>query len=139
MPLPGPRLLVVDDNEKFAEVVEAAGTQRGYAVRCATDGKIAMQVCRDFKPEVIVLDVVMPEADGVEFINWHAASGQTAKLVVVSGVNPVYANLAAMIAKARGFTSVTVLDKPVRLKALFDAVSAGIQSDPALLGKPQVD
>ena len=72
--------------------------------------------------DVIVLDVVMPVMDGVEFMQWLGEEGCRARLVVVTGYNPHYGRLAEKLGQAKGIGSVTVLNKPVRLHQLLVAI-----------------
>ena len=59
-------ILVVDDEPHIREVVRYALEREGYAVREASDGLQAMQEVRRRPPALVVLDVVMPELDGIE-------------------------------------------------------------------------
>ena len=115
-------LLVVDDEVAFAEVVREAASRNGFAVAVAHNGVDARLRYTEFQPDVIVLDIVMPEADGIEFIEWLGTQGATARLLVVTGYNPSYAKLAERLAEARGLSSVSVLTKPVRIATLLTAL-----------------
>ena len=59
-------ILVVDDEEVLAELLAAALRHRGWEVRTASDGWQALDVARDFDPDVVVLDIQMPGLDGME-------------------------------------------------------------------------
>jgi two-component system, OmpR family, response regulator len=61
-----PRVLVVDDDPHLREVVGFALTQAGYAVEEAADGRAALEAFRRRAPALLVLDVMMPEMDGME-------------------------------------------------------------------------
>ncbi len=62
------RVLVVDDERAIREVVDAALTQAGFLVRGAADGMDALTAVRDWEPECILLDVMMPKIDGLALI-----------------------------------------------------------------------
>ncbi len=115
------RVLVVDDNKDFAAVIVTALERQGYTVRVAESGLKATTICRDFAPETIVLDIVMPDMDGVEFINWLAKDGYEARLIIVSA-HSRYTDLAEKMASIRGVTIAAVLPKPVRLPILMAAI-----------------
>jgi CheY-like chemotaxis protein len=121
------RVLIVDDNKEFAEVITTAVERGGYAVRVAKTGLKAIELCRDFAPEAIILDIVMPEMDGVEFIDWLAKTGYVAQLIIVSA-HSRYTDLAEKLAAVRGLTIAAVLPKPVRLPVLMAALKAEPQS-----------
>ena len=116
------RLMVVDDEPRFAAFVREAAEGVGMQVEMAGNGEEAKTVYRRFDPDVIVLDVVMPVMDGVEFVQWLGEEGCRARLVVVTGYNPHYGRLAEKLGQAKGIGSVTVLNKPVRLHQLLVAI-----------------
>ena len=64
------KILMVDDEKDFTSLMklflEDAG---GYEVRVENDGGVALEAAREFKPELILLDVVMPDIDGGEVAN----------------------------------------------------------------------
>jgi CheY-like chemotaxis protein len=66
-PSDSPRLkiLVADDNADAAESLALLLQSRGHAVRTAPDGRRAVEVAEDFHPDVVLMDVAMPELDGV--------------------------------------------------------------------------
>jgi DNA-binding response OmpR family regulator len=60
------RILVVDDEPDAVELVEFNLTAAGYDIMSATDGKEALRKARAAAPDLIVLDVMMPQVDGLE-------------------------------------------------------------------------
>lgn len=59
------RVLVVDDEALFTELVSATLDRRGdYVTKAVNDPREAIAIARDFQPDVILLDVMMPEMDG---------------------------------------------------------------------------
>jgi DNA-binding response OmpR family regulator len=65
---PPPRLLVVDDERPIREMLELGLTSRGFDVRSVADGPAAIPVIREWKPELIVLDVMLPKVDGFSML-----------------------------------------------------------------------
>ena len=77
--LVGGRLLLVDDEPSIRETVSRYLRFVGYEVRTAATGRDAVLAVRDFQPELILLDVMLPDADGYELIGRLRADGlQTA-------------------------------------------------------------
>jgi len=62
------RVLVVDDEATLAELVTMALRYEGWEVRTAADGRSAVKVARDFRPDAVVLDIMLPDFDGLEVL-----------------------------------------------------------------------
>ena len=63
------RALVVDDEEMLKELVSMALKMIGWEVQSAGDGPSALNIARDWQPDVLVLDIMMPGFDGLELLN----------------------------------------------------------------------
>lgn len=59
-------ILVVEDDETLRETIDYNLTNQGFEVVTATDGRVALEVAREHKPELILLDVMLPGIDGFE-------------------------------------------------------------------------
>ncbi|MGQ0847640.1 MAG: response regulator transcription factor [Actinomycetota bacterium] len=64
----GARILVVDDEPRVREVVAGYLTRDGYRVRTAADGLTARQYLDEFKPDLVVLDLMLPGMSGIDFL-----------------------------------------------------------------------
>ena len=62
------RALVVEDEAPLADVLSLALNYEGWDVRSAPDGLSAVRIARDFRPDVVVLDVGLPDIDGLEVL-----------------------------------------------------------------------
>lgn len=60
------RILVVDDEQIVTEVVERYLQREGYEVKIAYDGAQALKIAREWNPHLIVLDLMLPEIDGLD-------------------------------------------------------------------------
>ena len=58
------RILLVDDDPDFVEAVKVIVENGGYQVQVAYDGKEGLEAVKEYKPDLIVLDVMMPVMDG---------------------------------------------------------------------------
>jgi DNA-binding response OmpR family regulator len=61
-----PRVLVVEDDEEIAQVLQRSLRLEGYEVRLAGDGEAALDVASSFVPDLVVLDLGLPKLDGME-------------------------------------------------------------------------
>lgn len=77
------RILVVDDVPQNVRLLEAVLAPRGYDVVSATDGDRALELVRSSKPDLVLLDIMMPEPDGYEVCRRLRADDETAVLPVI--------------------------------------------------------
>jgi len=61
-------ILVVDDDMGMREFLEIMLTQEGYRVKCAKEGKEALEICKTWKFDLAITDLKMPKVDGIEFL-----------------------------------------------------------------------
>lgn len=61
-----PRVLVVEDDEDIAQVLQRSLRMEGYEVRVARDGEAALEEAARFHPDLVVLDLGLPKLDGIE-------------------------------------------------------------------------
>src|SRR5512147_1733744 len=80
-------IMVVDDEKRLVSLVETYLTQEGYHVVAAYNGMDALTVARREKPDLIVLDVMMPEMDGYEFMRRHRAENNTPIVLLTARVD----------------------------------------------------
>ena len=116
------RLLIIDDEADFTVAVRRVAERLGFTVEVASGGEAFKNSCREFDPTVIVLDMVMPEVDGTELILWLAAAQSHARIIIVSGFTPLYAQSAQHLGEANGLNPITRLSKPVSLADLSAAL-----------------
>jgi DNA-binding response OmpR family regulator len=64
------RILVVEDEPSLAEVVSLYLQRGGYQVQIATDGKQAMQILEKQIPDFVIMDIMLPEIDGLSLTRW---------------------------------------------------------------------
>ena len=65
-------ILVVDDEERIRALLQAYLTQEGFRVLTAANGKLALPMVEQEHPDIILLDIMMPEMDGYEFIRIYS-------------------------------------------------------------------
>jgi DNA-binding response OmpR family regulator len=119
------RLLIIDDEVDFGKFVSRVASALGYQVEITTRGEDFMAAVLRVPPDVIILDIVMPQMDGVELIRWLAARRSPARIIVVTGFNPHYAKMVAGLGTAHGILSITTLVKPISIADLKVALMDG--------------
>ena len=81
------RVLVVDDETKLARLVRGYLEQDGYEVATAANGREALLISREFEPDLIVLDLMMPEMDGWEFMRHLRRERDTPVIMLTARVD----------------------------------------------------
>src|SRR3990172_1511795 len=79
-------ILVVDDEERLTSLVKAYLAQEGFRVVTARNGREALFIARQEKPDLIVLDLMMPEMDGYEFMRLHRKERETPIILLTARV-----------------------------------------------------
>ena len=77
------RVLIVDDELDIREFVQYNLVKEGYEVACATNGREAVEVAVEFRPHLILMDMMMPEMDGRAACLALRANPSTAKSMIV--------------------------------------------------------
>jgi len=80
------KIMVVDDEPRLVSVVEAYLEQEGFEVATASNGQDALFAARESKPDLIILDVMMPEMDGYEFMRAHRREAETPIILLTAKV-----------------------------------------------------
>ncbi len=82
-------ILVVDDEPRLTNLVRGYLEGEGYGVVTAANGRDALFAARDHKPDLIVLDLMMPEMDGWEFLRLHRQERNTPIIMLTARVDDV--------------------------------------------------
>ena len=77
------RIVVADDDPIVTKFLSAVFREEGYEVRVAEDGEQALRVVRDSRPDLVILDIVMPYQDGFEVCQQMRAEAQTRQVPVI--------------------------------------------------------
>jgi len=115
-------LIVIANDAPSIAKVKAVAEENGYEVRVADHADEFKDTLDSFDPAVIVLDIVMPEVDGIELIGWLAEHGSTARIVVLAD-NALYARLARSLCDARGLILAAGSAKPIQMADLEAALA----------------
>ena len=116
-----PKILIVDDDPDIIEILRYNLSLAGYEVKAASNGKEAIKKAKIFIPEIILLDVMMPEMDGIEACRLirEIPSLNNSRIIFLSARNEDYTQLSAFDAGADDYIS-----KPVKPKILLKKISS---------------
>jgi DNA-binding NtrC family response regulator len=112
------KLLVIDDQTGITKVVEMIARQLGLNARSLNSSAQATETFIAFQPDVVMLDMIMPEKDGIDVLNEVLLTGIPVKIILTSGFSDAYLRLAAGVAKFHDNENVSILRKPFRREEL---------------------
>ncbi len=113
------RVLLVDDEVDFVEPLARRLEARGYAVTVAHDGSAATRVAHEQSPDVVVLDVRLPGADGVSVLRRLKLAHPATEVILLTGHGDVGSGIAGMRLGAFDY-----LLKPVEIDVLCERLQA---------------
>ena len=129
------RILVVDDEQDIIELLEYNLTKEGYDVRTANNGMKAIEEAKDFLPQLILMDIMMPKMDGVEACRKirEIPKLKESYVIFLTARSEEFSEIAAFEAGADDF-----ITKPIKPRALISRVSAFFRSSKATTEKESV-
>jgi len=129
-------ILIVDDEIGIRELLSEILQDEGYRVVVAENAAQARQLRNQGRPALVLLDIWMPDTDGVTLLKEWGSNGQlTMPVVMMSGHGTIETAVEATKIGAHSF-----LEKPITMQKLLKAVEAGLarngtQAGPAVLGR----
>lgn len=116
------RLLVLDDDVSVNATICAIAARAGFETRSTTHAEEFFQLVADWQPSHLIVDLVMPDVDGVETLHRLALSGHQGIVIVTSGLGGRVLEAASRAAEENGLRVSGVLPKPftpARLRSLL--------------------
>jgi two-component system OmpR family response regulator len=111
------RALVVDDEAMLTDLVRMAFKFEGWEVETAAAGRAALQIAREFQPDVVVLDIMLPDIDGMSVLSRLRASGHEMPVVFLTARDAMDDRVAGLMAGGDDY-----LTKPFSLDELLARV-----------------
>lgn len=121
MSLDGIKILIVDDEEDIQEFIQYNLKKEGAITKTASNGKESLECLSSFRPDLILLDIMMPEMDGVELCQIIRAKEEFKQVII-----------AFLTARSEDYSQIAALDvggddyitKPIRPKVLVSRLRA---------------
>ena len=122
-----PSVLVVDDEDQLRRLIREILEQAGYQVTEARDGKEAVLQYRLAPADVVIMDILMPEQDGLETTSTLRREFPNVKIIAITGSSEMIGILSFLdVAKMLG--AHRALQKPFEMQTLLDTVQAELQA-----------
>ena len=116
------RLLIVDDSNmirtRISRVVQSGGLKNVAVVGLAKNGLEAVRIAKVARPDVVTMDLTMPEMDGIECISALLKIDPTVNILVVSALSDKSTAIAALKLGARGFVAKPFTDEELQIALL---------------------
>lgn len=124
------KIMLVDDDQELLDMITYALRRKGHTIFGAADGQEALQVWQEFQPNTIILDVALPQIDGLEVCRRIRAESDVPILLMSGGTDEddVIAGLEAG-ADEYMFKPFSVAQLTLRLEALSRRMKAAVASD----------
>jgi len=120
-----PHILVVDDEPQITRVLRTSLSAQGYDIRVANSGEMALEIMKDWSPNLIITDLSMPSIDGVQLCRRVRAVSQI-PIVVLSVRDKEQQKVEALDAGADDYVT-----KPFGMNELLARVRANLRRVPA--------
>jgi len=129
------RVLVVDDEQTLSELVGLALRYEGWEVRTAPDGMSAISAARDFRPDLVVLDVMLPDIDGLEVLRRLRADIERMPVLFLTARDDVSDRIAGLTAGGDDYVTkpFSIEELVLRLRALLRRSHLALTSDSATI------
>ncbi|GAA4376801.1 response regulator transcription factor [Hymenobacter koreensis] len=120
------KVLVVDDDPDILELLEYNLRKEGYEVATATDGRKAVDLAPQFNPDIVLLDVMMPNLDGIAACRELRAQPRfkDTYILFLTARSEEFSEVAAFEAGADDY-----LSKPIKPRALMSRLAAVVRRD----------
>jgi len=126
------RILVVDDEPQITRVLRTTLSSQGYDLRVANDGETALEIIKDWTPDLVITDLSMPNMDGLELCRRVRDRSQV-PIIVLSVKEEERTKVRALDLGADDYVT-----KPFNMKELLARVRANLRRAPAERTVPDV-
>jgi two-component system, OmpR family, KDP operon response regulator KdpE len=123
------RILVVDDESQITRVLRTSLSSQGYDIRVANDGETALEIMKDWTPDLVITDLSMPNMDGLELCRRLRLSSKI-PIIVLSVKGEEKTKVQALDAGADDYVT-----KPFGIEELLARVRANLRRAPAADGQ----
>ena len=123
-----PYLLVIDDNLEWAELIKTVAERANYRAAVATSAGEGLETIAKDPPDIIALDIFMPDMDGIEVIWELGKLARKPDLLLISANATPMLSAAQSLAEENGLTVLGAFAKPVRLSELRAVLEKAVKA-----------
>jgi DNA-binding NtrC family response regulator len=111
------KLLMIDDQAGITRIVGLVARELGIEFKAINSSLAATEVFLEYRPDIVIIDMIMPEKDGLDVLNEILTTGIPTQIVLTSDFGDGFLKLGTGLAAFHG-TQVSTLEKPFRRTAL---------------------
>lgn len=112
------KVLIIDDEKQILDSLSSILTDEGFEVCTASEGRGGLRLFDQFKPEIVLLDVWMPDLDGLEILKMIREKDKDAIVIIISGHGTISTAVEAVKVGAYDF-----LEKPLSIDKVLEVIS----------------
>ncbi len=116
------KILIIDDEQALLESLEMFLVEKGYRVACAQSASEGLNQCRSFDPQVIILDIRLPDMDGLDVLRQLVEGGRK-NIIIITAFHDM-----DMTIKAMKLGAFDYIPKPIDVEELERAIDKALKS-----------
>jgi len=137
-----PRLITLDDSPDWGKFISEVAEKVGFSATAVTSHGCYARIAEAEPPDVLVLDLFMPDRDGIEMIMDIESSDDQPFILLISGQSNTFLDSAVRLGRGKGLEIIGALAKPFRLsdlKAMLQKAADLVEQKKKLGGKTPRD
>ena len=123
-----PKLIITDDDPIVINFLKEVTEISGYEVSATTSARQLLDAVREACPDIIILDLVMPDMDGIEALKELAKKECSSAIILITGYQKDYLETAKILGTAHGLNIIGSLYKPFQLDELNELLQSAYPS-----------
>ena len=127
------RVLVIDDDASIRESLEMYLQDKGLAVQTADTGNGGFRACLDYNPQVVILDIRLPDVSGLEILRRIVATCPDLKVIMITAYHDMESTIEAMRYGAYDY-----IQKPLSVRELDRSITKSLHISKASLSCPRL-
>jgi len=135
--MPNRRVLILDDDASVGQTIQWLAEGFGFEAAFVTNADAFFLTLTEINPDIITIDLVMPDLDGVEIMRLLAERDCKAKIVISSGMGTRVLDAAQRSAREHGLSILGIISKPISKEALRSLIGEGSDRDQPLIPKKE--
>lgn len=119
-----PKILIIDDDPDFVAATEVVLESKDYQVLAAYDGKEGLEKVREENPDLVILDIIMPQEDGFKVCEEIKADPELAKIpvIILTSLSERWSEVTLSVTQGLMLEAEDYIDKPVAPEELLRRV-----------------